>query len=251
MAEEWVKNSLGETRLALDARAEVEAQLGALKEKQAKMAEQVKEALRARDSAEAGLKTTKKQFEENCKELYYFKINLATEKQMVTEFREELRKAREAAQLLKEATKAEKQAAYDLRVQETQSRLTEEFSTVARDYCDITWGKAFDVARVPADSNLRRPESIYYDSDICELPGLGSPPPEHPAQVSEVPKTDQVLPAPVEAPTDSRQDASQGKEVETPQGKDKSKDKGKGKTSDTTISQPKQAADPRAPKAQV
>ena len=190
MAEEWVKNSRGETRLALNARAEAEAQLGALKEKQAKMAEQVKEALRARDSAEAGLKTTKKQFEENCKELYYFKINLATEKQMVTEFREELRKAREAAQLLKEATKAEKQAAYDLRVQETQSRLTEEFSTVARDYCDITWGKAFDVARVPADSNLRRPESIYYDSDICELPGLGSPPPEHPAQVFEVPITD-------------------------------------------------------------
>ena len=56
----------------------------------------------------------------------------------MTKLREELRKAREAAQLLKEITKAEKQAAYDLGVQETQSRLTEEFSTVARDYCDIT-----------------------------------------------------------------------------------------------------------------
>ena len=32
------------------------------------------------------------------------------EKQMVTELREELRKAREAAQLLKEAAEAEKQA---------------------------------------------------------------------------------------------------------------------------------------------
>ena len=52
-------------------------------------------------------------------------------------------------------------------------------------------------------------------------------------------------------PTDSCQDAGQGKEVEAPQGKDKSKDKGKGKASDTTISQPKQAANPRAPKAQV
>ena len=60
MGEEWVKNSRSETRLALDARGEVEAQLGALKEKQAKMAEQVKEALRERDSAEAGLKTTEK-----------------------------------------------------------------------------------------------------------------------------------------------------------------------------------------------
>ena len=57
---------------------------------------------------------------------------------MVTKFREELRKAREAAQLLKEATEAEKQAAYALGVQETQNKLTEEFSTVARDYCDIS-----------------------------------------------------------------------------------------------------------------
>ena len=112
---------------------------------------------------------------------------------MVTELCEELHKAREAAQLLNEATEAEKQAAYDLGVQETQSRLTEEFSTVARDYCDITWGKALDGAGVPADSNLRRPESIYYDSDIRELPGSGSPPSEHPATGSEVPITYQAL----------------------------------------------------------
>ena len=74
-------------------------------------------------------------------------------------------------------------------------------------------------------------------------------PPEHPAQVSEVPLTDQVPPAPVEVPTNSRQDAGQGKEVKTPQGKDKSKDKGKGKASDTTISWSEQTADPGAPKA--
>ena len=108
MAEEWVKNARGETRLALDARVEAEAQLGALKEKQAKMAEQLKEAVRARDSAEAGLKSMERQFEEVRKELHYSEINLATEKQMVTELREELRKAREAAQLLKEAIEAEK-----------------------------------------------------------------------------------------------------------------------------------------------
>ena len=97
MAEEWVKNARGKTRLALDARAEAEAQLGALKEKQAKMAEQLKEAVRARDSAEAGLKSMERQFEEVRKELHYSEINLATKKQMVTELREELRKAREAA----------------------------------------------------------------------------------------------------------------------------------------------------------
>ena len=170
---------------------------------------------------------------------------------MVTELREELCKAREAAQLLNEATEAEKQAAYDLGVQETQSRLTEEFFAVVRDYCDITWGKALDVAGVPADSNLRQPESIYYDSDIRELLGSDYPPQEYPAKVFEVPITNQVPLAPMEVPTDSRPDAGQGKEVEAPQGNNKSKDKGKGKVSDTTISLPELAADPGAPKAQV
>ena len=130
---------------------------------------------------------------------------------------------------------------------------------MARDYCDITWGKALDVAGVPADSVLRRPESIFYDSNIRELPSSESPPPEYPAKVSEVPITLQVPPALREVPTDSRPDAGQGKGVETPQGKDKSKDKskdkgkdkGKGKASDTTISQPEQAADPGVPKAKV
>ena len=63
---------------------------------------------------------------------------MATEKQLVTELREELRKAREAAQLLKEAAEAEKQAAYTLGMEETQARLTEEFFTVAKDYYDIS-----------------------------------------------------------------------------------------------------------------
>ena len=41
---------------------------------------------------------------------------MAIEKQLVTELQEELRKAREAAQLLKEAAEAEKQAAYTLEI---------------------------------------------------------------------------------------------------------------------------------------
>ena len=257
MAEEWVKNARGKTRVALDAQAEVEVEveLGALKENHAKMAEQLKEAVRVRDSAEAGLKTAERQFEEVRKNLHYSKINLATEKQMVTELREEFRKAREAAQLLKEATDVEKQAAYMLRMEETQARLTEEFSAIARDYCDIPWSKALDAVGIPADSSLRRPESIYYDSDIHKLSDPSSSLPEQLAQVSKVPKAEQVLPAPVEASMDSLQDAGKGKKAEAPQGKDKGKDKKKDsskpteKASDTTISQPEQAADPGAPKA--
>ena len=44
------------------------------------MVEQLKEAVRATDSAEAGLKTTEKQFEDIRKQLHYTKINIATEK---------------------------------------------------------------------------------------------------------------------------------------------------------------------------
>ena len=55
-------------------------QLGALKERQAKVAKQLKEVVRARDNAEASLKTTERQFEEVRKELHYSEINLATEK---------------------------------------------------------------------------------------------------------------------------------------------------------------------------
>ena len=97
MAEEWVKNARSKVRVAFDARSEVKVELGALKENHSKMAEQLKEAVKARDSAEAGLKTTEKEFEDIRKQLHYTEINMATEKQLVTELREELRKAREAA----------------------------------------------------------------------------------------------------------------------------------------------------------
>ena len=182
---------------------------------------------------------------------------MATEKQLVTDLREELRKAREAAQLLKEVAEAEKQVAYTLGMEETQARLTEEFSAVARDYCDISWGKALEVARVRADFGLRRPESIYYNPKICELSDPSSSLPEQAAQVSEVPKANQVPPAPVEASMDSHQDIGKGKEAETLQGKDKGKEKKKDsskpaeKASDTAISQPEQAIDPGAPKAKA
>ena len=94
MAEEWVKSARNEARAAFDARSEVEVELGAIKENHSKMAEQLKEAVRMRDYAEASLRRTEKQFEDIRKQLHYIEINLATEKQLVTELREELRKAR-------------------------------------------------------------------------------------------------------------------------------------------------------------
>ena len=142
-------------------------------------------------------------------------------------------------------------------MEETQARLTEEFSAVARDYCNISWSKALDVVEVPADSSLRRPESIYYDPEIRELSDPNSSLPEQAAQVSELPKVDQVPPAPLEVSIDSHQDTGKGKEAETLKGKDKGKDKKKNssnpaeKALDTAISQPEQTADPGAPKMKV
>ena len=232
----------------------MEVELGTLKENHAKMAEPLKEAVRARDSAEAGLKITEKQFEDMRKQLHYTEINMTTEKQLVTKLREELHKAKEATQLFKEAAEAKKQATYTLGVQETQGRLTEEFSTVTRDYCDISWGKALDVAGVTADSDLRRLESIYYDPEIRELSDPNSSLPEQTTPVFKLPKVDQVHPAPLEVSIDSHQDIGKGKKAETLHGKDKGKDKKDSskpveKASDTAISQPEQVADPGAPKA--
>ena len=86
-----MKNSREETRAAHDARETAEAHLGALKDKQAQMADQVKQALQEKASAEAGLKTIEKQAVGLRKELHYCKINLTTKKQTVKDLREELR----------------------------------------------------------------------------------------------------------------------------------------------------------------
>ena len=148
--------------------------MGTLKENQAQLSEQLKEVVRARDSSEAGLKTTEKQAEDLHKQLHYIEINLTTEKQQVTE----LRKAREAVQLVKEVAEAKKQATYTLGVEETQARLIKELSGVCREYCGISWGKALDAAGVPVGSDLRRLESIYYYPEIRELSGPSSSHPE-------------------------------------------------------------------------
>ena len=69
-------------------------------------------------------------------------------------------------------------------MEETQARLTEEFFVVCRDCCDISWGKALDVAGVLVDFDLRRLESIYYNPEIRELSGPDSSHLEQATQVS-------------------------------------------------------------------
>ena len=107
------------------------------------------------------------------------------------------------------------------------------------------------------DSDLRRPESIYYDPKIRELSGPNSSHPRQATQVSVQLKADQVPPTPLEVPKDSNQDASKGKEIETLKGKDKGQDKKKNsynptkKAPDTIVSQPGQTADPAISKTKA
>ena len=68
-----------------------------------------------------------------------------------------------------------------LGIEETQARLIKEFSIVARNYYDISWGKALDVVGFFTDFGLRRPESIYYDPEIRELSDPNSSLPEQAA----------------------------------------------------------------------
>ena len=200
MAKDWVKDAHSEAKVEFNARSEVEKEVGNLKKEQAKLSERLKEAIRAKDSSEASLKNSKKQAEEQCKQLHYTEINLATKKQLVKDFREELQKVREAAQLAKEAVEAEKQAAYTLEVEETRARLTEELSAVCREYCGISWGKALDATGVPVNFDLRRPESVYYDYEIRELPSPDSSHLKQATRASEQSSGDQAPLAPLEVP---------------------------------------------------
>ena len=90
MAEDWVKDARSGAKMEFNARFEVEKEVGNLKEDQAKLFEKLKKVVRAKDSFEAGLKNAKKQAEEQHKQLHYTEINLATEKQLVKDLREEI-----------------------------------------------------------------------------------------------------------------------------------------------------------------
>ena len=138
MAEEWYHEVNNRAEAKALTRAEVEKSLEAVKQKQLELSEKLKSADQAHSSAEAGLKTIERQAEDQCKKLHSTKIDLATQKQMVIDLQAELKRAKEELQLAKEAAKVEKNASYQLDVEETEIRLAEELSEVCRDYCNTT-----------------------------------------------------------------------------------------------------------------
>ena len=83
VAEEWVKNSLEEVNAKVQSRLTAEKAVGVLRLEKESLSEKVKEAIKARANAEAGLKTTTRQAEDMRQQLHLTEINLATEKQTV------------------------------------------------------------------------------------------------------------------------------------------------------------------------
>lgn len=74
------------------------------------------------------------------------------------------------AGLAREVAEAAVAASYERGVKDTEVRLTEEVAVVCMDYVAESWGVAMDRAAVPADSDLRRIENIFFPEDICEIP---------------------------------------------------------------------------------
>ena len=178
VAEDWVQNAHNKFDAEAQSRREVE---------KTQLAEKLKAAESARQSAEAGLKTIEAQAEDQCKQLHTTQINLATEKVAVLDQKTELQKAQEALKVAKEAAKVAEAAAYKRGVVETEARLTAEVTVVYRDYCAKTYYKTHDRGGDLTDFDLRRADKVYYPEDIRQDPtalpppaALPLPPPEQP-----------------------------------------------------------------------
>ena len=118
--------------------------------------------------------------------------------------------------MAQEAAKAALTSAYECGVLEMEARLTAEVTVVCKEYCAETYNQALDRAGIPADSDLRRVDQVYYPEDLRE--NTTAPPP--PA----------ALPLPPLEQSLTTQEPSKGAEV--PTGAEKEKNGGSGGLSD-------------------
>ncbi|XP_030940213.1 protein WEAK CHLOROPLAST MOVEMENT UNDER BLUE LIGHT 1-like [Quercus lobata] len=211
VAEEDCRNNRKLADVKALSRAEVEKALGTLKQEQFELSEKLKEAEKNRRNTEASLKNTESQAKDQRQKLYVTEINLATEKQTVLDLKatfqkakEEARLAKEEAQLVKEVAEAEKKAFYQLGVEETEARLSEELPKA-----------------------LRLPEKVFFPPEIREIPNDAT---EASKQATVVPD---AIPL-VNTAGGSGQVAVQAEDVEV----EKNKGKGKGKRTSSKAKDP-------------
>ena len=95
--------------------------------------------------------------------------------------------------MAREAAEAAVTTSYECGVRDTEVRLTEEVAIICRDYITMSWGVALDRAAVPADSDLRKVENIFFPEDILEIPD--SVPPEEPLPTKATTSDSHILEA--------------------------------------------------------
>ena len=116
-----------------------------------------------------------------------------------------------------------------------ETRLTAEVTAVYKEYCAETYNQALDRAGIPADSDLRRVDQVYYPKDLREnttvphpLTALPLPPPEQSLTTQEPTRDTEVL-AGVEKEKDGAMVASRTEEKAKEKEKEKEKEKAKNK----------------------
>ena len=89
---------------------------------------------------------------------------------MVLDLRAELQRAKDAAKkaawVAKETTKVAVTASYECGVEETEKRLAKKVAEVCRNYYTESWIEALNNAGVPADSELRKVERLFFPEHI-------------------------------------------------------------------------------------
>ena len=121
-----------------------------------------------------------RQVEDQSQKFHLTEIDLATERQMVLDLKAKLQKSKDAAQVASEAVEAVVKASYERGVWDTETRLAKEVVIMCRDYCTKSWAVALDQAGVPADSELRRAENIFFPKNIREISNMVPPPTQPP-----------------------------------------------------------------------
>ena len=176
VAEDWVRSATNSLNAEIQNRHDVEKALDVANHEKTQLAEKLKATENGRKSAEAGLKSAEAQGEDQRKELYTTQLNLATKKAAVLDLQSKLQKIEEALKLAQDATAATEISAYERGVLETEARLTAEVTAVCREYWAETYNQALDRAGIPANSNLRRVDQMYYPKDLKENKTIPPPP---------------------------------------------------------------------------
>ena len=166
VAEEWVNDTWNEARVEANLYVEANRALGTCEQKNKELTKNLATKHSARLSVETGLKNAEAQAEDQLQQLHITEIDLATQRQLVLELKAELEKAKEEAQVAREASEAAEMASFECGVLDMEVQLAEEVARVCRDYCTEVWAKALNRTGVSANSELRKAKSIFFPEDI-------------------------------------------------------------------------------------